>query len=89
MDELVIIISWIGLTCGALRVVPQTYVTVKTGNIQNLSIWYFVCHLIAGSLGFIYEINQLSLSTAHLGFFIMVILTNLLQIWYMLMRPSG
>lgn len=86
IEQGVIIISWIGLLCGAFRVIPQTYKTIKTNNIKNLSLSYFVCHLLAGILGGIYEINQIELSKAHLGFFIMVVVTNAGQIIYMLLR---
>lgn len=77
-------LGWVGFLAGALRVIPQTILTIKTQETKNLSIYFFFCHLTAGIFGFSYEILSNNMSGAHLLFFGMVVITNSIQIAYML-----
>lgn len=88
MDKFVILIAYVGLMFGALRVIPQTIMTIKTKNIHNLSYTFFVLHASAAIVGFIYEIYSIDISIPHVLFFAMVAITNALQIIYMLYLRS-
>lgn len=82
MENLINFIGFLGFICGALRVVPQTYLTIKSKVTKNLSYLYFSMHLFAGCCGFLYECLT-HVNIFNLLFFIMIIFTNALQIGYM------
>lgn len=84
MMNFIVCLGWIGFLAGALRVIPQTILTIKTQDTKNLSIYFFFCHFTAGMFGFSYEVLSHNMSGAHLFFFGMVIITNSIQIAYML-----
>lgn len=84
MMNFIVCLGWLGFLAGALRVIPQTILTIRTQETKNLSIYFFFCHLTAGVFGFSYEVLSLDMSGAHLFFFGMVIITNSIQIVYML-----
>ncbi|WED43323.1 PQ-loop domain-containing transporter [Legionella cardiaca] len=91
MELFVNVVCYFGLLCGALRVLPQTYKTLRTKEISNISLSFFSCHFFAGICGLIYELITItSFSIAHFLFFCMVILTNAIQITYTLyLQYSG
>lgn len=84
MMYFMVCLGWVGFLAGALRVIPQTILTIRTQETKNLSIYFFFCHLTAGMFGFSYEVLSHDMSGAHLFFFGMVIITNSIQIVYML-----
>lgn len=83
MDNFIIFLAYFGLLCGALRVIPQTILTIKTKDITNLSYTFFTLHMISGILGNIYEYYSEIPSMPHILFFTMVTITNFIQIVYM------
>ncbi|KTC78203.1 PQ-loop domain-containing transporter [Legionella brunensis] len=84
MDFIFNSICYFGLICGALRVLPQTYKTLRTKEIDNISLSFFTCHFFAGICGLIYEFTAIKPSIPHFLFFCMVILTNFMQTAYTL-----
>ena len=44
-------LTYVGLIMSSVRVMPQTYKTLRTGNISNLSARYFSLQFIAGICG--------------------------------------
>lgn len=82
MDILFIIIGFIGLITGAIRVIPQTILTIRTKITKNLSPWYFNCHALAAQFALIYEILRVQPSMINIIFFVFVICTNLIQSFY-------
>lgn len=84
MSALIIVLSYIGFILGASRCLPQTWLTIKSKNVDNLSLIYFICHFFAGWCGFIYEMQVEVYSIAHLLFFIMIISTNAVQVIYVM-----
>ncbi|STX50993.1 Uncharacterised protein [Legionella busanensis] len=84
MSEFIITLSYIGLLLGASRCLPQTWLTIKSKNVNNISVIYFICHFFAGWCGLIYEIQVAAYSIAHVLFFIMIIITNAVQIIYVI-----
>lgn len=85
MVNLIEWIGFLGLLCGMFRVIPQTVKTVKTKNIENLSFLFFLMHMLAGCCGLAYEFLIPLYSIPHVIFFVMVIITNSVQMIYMLM----
>ena len=63
----------------SVRVMPQTYKTLRTGNISNLSARYFSLQFIAGICGLFAELAMPVQSTSHILMFVMILLTNALQ----------
>lgn len=83
MDNFIIFLTYIGLLCGALRIIPQTILTIKTKAVKNLPITFFSFQIIAAILGISYEVLSHHLSVPHVLFFAMLIITNLIQVIYM------
>ena len=44
-------LTYVGLVMSSIRVMPQTYKTIKSGDISNLSARYFSLQFVAGSCG--------------------------------------
>ncbi len=83
-------LTYVGLVMSSVRVMPQTYKTLRTGNVSNLSARYFSLQFIAGICGLVVELTTAAPSTAHLLMFIMLLLTNAVQfgcMQYYRMRP--
>jgi len=69
---------------------PQTYKTLRSGDISNLSARYFSLQFIAGLCGLFAELAMATPSTSHILTFVMILLTNAAQlgcIQYYKMRP--
>jgi len=83
-------LTYVGLVMSSVRVMPQTYKTLRTGNVSNLSARCFSLQFIAGICGLVVELTTAAPSTAHLLMFIMLLLTNAVQfgcMQYYRMRP--
>lgn len=88
-----IVLNWltyVGLAMSSIRVMPQTYKTIKSGDISNLSARYFSLQFVAGACGLGAELAMASPSVSHVLTFVMILLTNAAQlgcIQYYKMRP--
>lgn len=83
-------LTYVGLVMSSVRVMPQTYKTLRTGDVSNLSARYFSLQFIAGICGLVVELTNTTPSTSHLLMFIMLLLTNAVQfgcMQYYKMRP--
>lgn len=84
-------LTYVGLVMSSIRVMPQTYKTLKSGDISNLSARYFCLQLVAGSCGLAAELIMIAPSTSHIMTFVMILLTNTAQlacIQYYKLRPA-
>jgi uncharacterized protein with PQ loop repeat len=72
-------LTYVGLVMSSVRVMPQTYKTLRSGNISNLSARYFSLQFIAGICGLTVELSMAVPSTSHVLMFIMLLLTNAVQ----------
>lgn len=84
-------LTFVGLVMSSVRVMPQTYKTLKSGDISNLSAGYFSLQFIAGICGLFAELAMATPSTSHILTFVMILLTNAAQlgcIQYYKLRPS-
>lgn len=70
-------LTYVGLVMSSVRVMPQTYKTLRSGNISNLSARYFSLQFIAGICGLTVELSMAVPSTSHVLMFIMLLLTML------------
>ncbi|KAF7767709.1 hypothetical protein PCIT_a3787 [Pseudoalteromonas citrea] len=89
--ELFTWLTFVGLIMSSLRVMPQTYKTIKSKDVANLSAGYFSLQFLAGVVGLSAELNMAQVSVAHLMTFVMILLTNAAQmgcISYYRRRPS-
>jgi len=59
-------LTYVGLIMSSVRVMPQTYKTLRTGNISNLSARYFSLQFIAGICGLFAELAMPVQSTSHI-----------------------
>lgn len=84
MNNIINLIGLIGLICGSLRVIPQTISTISTRETKNLSYLYFFMHLLAAIFGLRYEYVTNHISIFNVLFFVMVIVTNAVQIFCMI-----
>ncbi len=85
-------LTFVGLTMSSVRVMPQTYKTIRSGDISNLSARYFSLQFVAGVCGLFAEFAMASQSIAHILTFVMILLTNAAQlgcIQYYKMRPNA
>lgn len=83
-------LTFVGLIMSSVRVMPQTYKTLRSGDISNLSARYFSLQFIAGLCGLFAELAMSTPSTSHILTFVMILLTNAAQlgcIQYYKMRP--
>ncbi|NMM40609.1 PQ-loop repeat-containing protein [Pseudoalteromonas arctica] len=83
-------LTFVGLIMSSVRVMPQTYKTLRSGDISNLSARYFSLQFIAGVCGLFAELAMAAPSISHLLTFVMILLTNAAQlgcIQYYKMRP--
>lgn len=83
-------LTFVGLIMSSVRVMPQTYKTIRSGDISNLSARYFSLQFIAGVCGLLAELAMAVPSTSHVLTFVMILLTNAAQlgcIQYYKMRP--
>ncbi|MFY8326866.1 SemiSWEET family transporter [Pseudoalteromonas sp. ZZD1] len=83
-------LTFVGLIMSSVRVMPQTYKTLRSGDISNLSARYFSLQFIAGVCGLFAELAMALPSTSHILTFVMILLTNAAQlgcIQYYKMRP--
>ncbi|MBQ4859427.1 PQ-loop repeat-containing protein [Pseudoalteromonas sp. MMG007] len=84
-------LTYVGLVMSSVRVMPQTYKTLRSGNISNLSARYFSLQFIAGICGITVELSMAVPSTSHVLMFIMLLLTNAVQfacMQYYKIRPA-
>jgi uncharacterized protein with PQ loop repeat len=84
-------LTFVGLTMSSVRVMPQTYKTICSGDISNLSARYFSLQFLAGVCGLFAEFAMATQSTSHILTFVMILLTNAAQlscIQYYKMRPA-
>lgn len=84
-------LTFVGLVMSSVRVMPQTYKTIRSGDISNLSARYFSLQFIAGICGLFAEFAMATQSIAHILTFVMILLTNAAQlgcIQYYKMRPN-
>ena len=51
-------LTYVGLVMSSIRVMPQTYKTIKSGDISNLSARYFSLQFVAGSCGLAAELAK-------------------------------
>jgi uncharacterized protein with PQ loop repeat len=85
-------LTFVGLTMSSLRVMPQTYKTIRSGDISNLSARYFSLQFVAGICGLFAEYAMTTTSIAHVLTFVMILLTNAAQLGcmqYYKMRPNA
>ncbi|MEH6394508.1 hypothetical protein [Pseudoalteromonas sp.] len=83
--------TFVGLIMSSVRVMPQTYKTIRSGDISNLSARYFSLQFIAGVCGLLAELAMAVPSTSHILTFVMILLTNAAQlgcIQYYKIRPA-
>ncbi|MGB0948070.1 MAG: SemiSWEET family transporter, partial [Pseudoalteromonas marina] len=50
-------LTYVGLVMSSVRVMPQTYKTLRTGDVSNLSARYFSLQFIAGICGLVVELT--------------------------------
>ncbi|MFY8284836.1 PQ-loop domain-containing transporter [Pseudoalteromonas sp. SSMSWG5] len=84
-------LTYVGLVMSSIRVMPQTYKTIKSGDISNLSARYFSLQFVAGSCGLAAELAMATPSVSHILTFVMILLTNAAQlgcIQYYKSRPA-
>ena len=84
-------LTFVGLIMSSVRVMPQTYKTIRSGDISNLSARYFSLQFIAGVCGLLAELAMAAPSTSHVLTFVMILLTNAAQlgcIQYYKIRPA-
>ncbi|BDF96066.1 MULTISPECIES: SemiSWEET family transporter [Pseudoalteromonas] len=92
--EVATVLTWltfVGLIMSSVRVMPQTYKTLRSGDISNLSARYFSLQFIAGVCGLFAELAMAAPSTSHILTFVMILLTNAAQlgcIQYYKLRPA-
>ncbi|WP_409424198.1 MULTISPECIES: hypothetical protein [unclassified Pseudoalteromonas] len=72
-------LTYVGLIMSSVRVMPQTYKTLRTGDISNLSARYFSLQFIAGICGLFAELAMPVQSISHILMFVMILLTNAVQ----------
>ncbi|MEQ3512238.1 PQ-loop domain-containing transporter [Pseudoalteromonas sp. BZB3] len=72
-------LTYVGLVMSSVRVMPQTYKTIKSGDVSNLSARYFSLQFIAGLTGLSAELHMTQVSVAHVLTFVMILLTNAAQ----------
>jgi uncharacterized protein with PQ loop repeat len=85
MDRFIELLGFLGLLCGVFRVLPQTYKTIKCRDIAHLSFQFFLLQMLAALCGLAYECLIPNSSIPQLLFFVMIIITNSIQIIYMLL----
>ena len=73
-------LTYVGLVMSSIRVMPQTYKTIKSGDVSNLSARYFSLQFIAGLTGLSAELHMTQVSVAHILTFVMILLTNAAQL---------
>lgn len=73
-------LTYVGLVMSSVRVMPQTYKTIKSGDVSNLSARYFSLQFIAGLTGLSAELHMTQVSVAHVLTFVMILLTNAAQL---------
>lgn len=73
-------LTYMGLVMSSVRVMPQTYKTIKSGDVSNLSARYFSLQFIAGLTGLSAELHMTQVSVAHVLTFVMILLTNAAQL---------
>lgn len=73
-------LTFVGLVMSSVRVMPQTYKTLRSGDISNLSARYFSLQFIAGLCGLFAELAMTEPSTSHILTFVMILLTNAAQL---------
>ncbi|MFY8274549.1 PQ-loop domain-containing transporter [Pseudoalteromonas sp. SSDWG2] len=84
-------LTYIGLVMSSIRVMPQTYKTLKSGDVSNLSARYFMLQFVAGGCGLAAELSMATPSVSHILTFVMILLTNAAQlgcIQYYRLRPA-
>ncbi|GEK08159.1 hypothetical protein HUZ36_16205 [Pseudoalteromonas sp. McH1-7] len=84
-------LTYLGLVMSSIRVMPQTYKTLKSGDVSNLSARYFSLQFLAGGIGLAAELSLAHVSVAHVMMFVMILLTNAAQlgcIQYYRSRPA-
>ncbi|WP_105265482.1 PQ-loop domain-containing transporter [Pseudoalteromonas sp. T1lg76] len=89
--ELLHVLTFVALLMSSIRVMPQTYKTIRSGDVSNLSARYFILQFIAGVLGLAAELAMSTPSVAHVLNFVMILLTNTAQlacIQYYRQRPA-
>ncbi|MBB1504824.1 PQ-loop repeat-containing protein [Pseudoalteromonas sp. SG41-1] len=89
-ERFYMVLPFVGLIMSSVRVMPQTYKTLRSGDISNLSSRYFSLQFIAGVCGLFAELAMAAPSTSHVLTFVMILLTNAAQlgcIQYYKMRP--
>ncbi|MEM0515672.1 hypothetical protein WCN91_09665 [Pseudoalteromonas sp. YIC-827] len=89
--ELLHALTFVALLMSSIRVMPQTYKTIRSGDVSNLSARYFILQFIAGVLGLMAELAMSTPSVAHVLNFVMILLTNAAQlacIQYYRQRPA-
>ncbi|MEI5639957.1 MULTISPECIES: PQ-loop repeat-containing protein [unclassified Pseudoalteromonas] len=72
-------LTYVGLVMSSIRVMPQTYKTIKSGDVSNLSARYFSLQFIAGATGLAAELSLSHVSVSHILTFVMILLTNAAQ----------
>ena len=90
-DSLLIALTYVGLVMSSIRVMPQTYKTLRSGDVSNLSARYFMLQLLAGCFGLTAELYMAAPSVSHILNFVMILLTNAAQlacIQYYRHRPA-
>ncbi|MCG9770187.1 PQ-loop repeat-containing protein [Pseudoalteromonas piscicida] len=73
-------LTYLGLVMSSIRVMPQTYKTIKSGDVSNLSARYFSLQFLAGGIGLAAELSLGHVSVAHVLMFVMILLTNAAQL---------
>ena len=73
-------LTYVGLVMSSVRGMPQTYKTIKSGDVSNLSARYFSLQFIAGLTGLSAELHMTQVSVAHVLTFVMILLTNAAQL---------
>ncbi|WMO15422.1 SemiSWEET family transporter [Pseudoalteromonas piscicida] len=73
-------LTYLGLVMSSIRVMPQTYKTIKSGDVSNLSARYFSLQFLAGGIGLAAELSLAHVSVAHVLMFVMILLTNAAQL---------
>ena len=84
-------LTYVGLIMSSVRVMPQTYKTLRSGDVSNLSARYFMLQLLAGCFGLTAELYMAAPSVSHILNFVMILLTNAAQlacIQYYRHRPA-
>ncbi|MEO2268910.1 PQ-loop domain-containing transporter [Pseudoalteromonas sp. YIC-656] len=90
VEQLLSGLTYVGLVMSSIRVMPQTYKTLRSGDVSNLSARYFMLQFVAGLCGLAAELAMATPSVSHVLTFVMILLTNAAQlgcIQYYRLRP--